>query len=56
MRKNNNTKERDYSKLEWEDLTPEEQKRFKVRYTVLKLTEISTVVAIGYAIYYFFIK
>lgn len=53
MSKDNN---RDYSKLEWDDLTKEEQKRFKVRYTVLKLTEAAVVIGVIYGIYYLFFK
>lgn len=46
------SKERDYSKLEWDDLTPEEQTRFKVRYTILKVTEFATVVALVVGLYF----
>mgnify|MGYP000527768817 CR=1 FL=1 len=46
---------RDYSKLEWDDLTQEEQTRFKVRYTVLKVTEIITVIGV-ISILYFILK
>ena len=48
------SKERDYSKLEWDDLTAEEQQRFKVRYTVLKLTEVFVIVGATYGAYLFF--
>jgi hypothetical protein len=54
MKKKNNNSERDYSRLSWDELTPEEQQRFKVRYTVLKITEIVTVLVIVYGVYYFF--
>jgi len=50
-----NIKERDYTNLSWEELTEEEQKRFKVRYTILKLTEILTIATIGFCIYWFYI-
>lgn len=50
------TKERRYENLTWDQLTPQEQRTFKIRYTILKLTEVATVVAVGAAIYFAFIN
>jgi len=47
-------KTRNYERLSWNDLTAEEKTRFKVRYTILKLVEITTVVAIGFGLYKIF--